>query len=426
MIRKEDCTFTRQMLPTSHAVPMIEAVTPVAAAPGFLREAFAEFIAAAERLEVSYSDLQTQVVELRRQLAESNVALTSSRAKNERMQRVLQQILSVLPCGVLVSNSTGTISLINPEARRLLDVENADVRNMKELAARFHPGLLELYEGCFNEFSEQEISVSTKAGVRWIAVGGRRRVVDADLAGANTHTILTLRDITDRKRLEEEREAARNTMALAEMSAILAHEIRNPLASLELFIGLIKEQNSSSEHVAHLQAGIRMLSATVNNVLRFYNSGSLHLVPQSIVQLVESSVEFLRPIADQAGVNIILRTAREQLQILGDESAFRQVLLNLARNAISHMAPGGQLTIAVRKKIHPDKDSVVVRVSDTGSGIKQEDVCRIFEPGFSGNGQTPGLGLTVCNRIMEQHGGSIQVASQEGRGTTFYLEFATL
>jgi signal transduction histidine kinase len=102
------------------------------------------------------------------------------------------------------------------------------------------------------------------------------------------------------------------------------------------------------------------------------------------------------------------------------------VLLNLACNALRHTAEGGAISIAATVETAQSEAIVVIEFSDTGSGIRPEDLPHIFNVGFTTTGQTPGLGLTVCQRIVEQHCGSINVRSQVGRGTTFRMEFPLL
>jgi two-component system sensor histidine kinase FlrB len=239
-------------------------------------------------------------------------------------------------------------------------------------------------------------------------------------------SIWILRDVTATKEAEQEREAARSAMALAEVSAILAHEIRNPLASMELFAGLLMEdREQTSLWVSHLRAGIRLLSATVNNVLSLHGGSSVALMPMELSACVRDGVEFVRPIAEQAGVLLSFRS-EEELKIQGSENQLRQVLLNLICNAIRHTPATGEVVVMVRGVGREGRVHVVVEVSDTGCGISERAIEHVFEAGFSAQGGTPGLGLAVCKRIVEGHGGEIRVRSRVHGGSTFEMEFPTL
>jgi two-component system sensor histidine kinase FlrB len=113
-------------------------------------------------------------------------------------------------------------------------------------------------------------------------------------------------------------------------------------------------------------------------------------------------------------------------EIAADPTALQQIILNLTCNALRHTPAGGTISISTKTMQQSSGKVAVVEFSDTGNGIEPEHLSRIFEPGFSTTGQTPGLGLTVCRRIVEQHAGSIFVSSRSGQGTTFSLEFPAL
>jgi signal transduction histidine kinase len=194
---------------------------------------------------------------------------------------------------------------------------------------------------------------------------------------------------------------------------------------MELFAGLlVEEPEQASVWVSHLRAGIRLLSATVNNVLSLHGGSSVLLMPIELSACVRDGVEFVRPIAEQAGVALSFRSDAA-LKIQGSENQLRQVLLNLVCNAIRHTPAGGKVTVTTRR-VGRERIHAVVEVSDTGCGISEGALGRVFEAGFSAQGDTPGLGLAVCKRIVDGHGGEIRVRSRVHRGSTFEMEFPTL
>jgi two-component system sensor histidine kinase FlrB len=419
------------MLPCSHSAPINVCHTDLRPSPVLLADAFSEFISASSLLEASYRDLQEEVARLRVELAERNSALMLSIAENERMRVALQQIIDSMPCGVLVLDTTETIVTMNPEGRRLLDLGVAQVRNLKELTAVSQVNL-ELLGAGSNDDPDSEVCINSSAGKRWLAIGNHKlsclQESQASASqGISLHSIWILRDITAGKHAEQEREAARSAMALAEISTVLAHEIKNPLASMELFAGLIAEDPSqSSQWVSHLRAGIRLLSGTVNNVLSIHGGSCPHLGPVDLTSCVQSGVEFAQPIADQASVKLSVVGADKQLKILGNENGLRQVLLNLICNAIRHTPAGGSIRVSVKSRRQGSGVSAMVEVRDTGCGIPPNAVNQVFDAGFSTSGDTPGLGLAVCKRLMIQHGGAIHVSSRVNYGSTFQLEFPTI
>ncbi len=462
------CIGDRQMLPTSHLaprnVPEPRALFagPVPAEASMLADAFSEFIAAAARLEASYSELQEQVAQLGVELAERNTALNASLAENQRMRLALQGIVDSMPCGVLVLERDGALSMINPEGMRLLELEPAyaHAASLGAISARIGIDLGSLVCDDRVQEGEQEFSLPGTAGKRWIEVRNRRLYARAGAEagctngrgnGAREHgrrgrwsqTILILRDVTAHKQAEQERERGRRATALAEVAAMLAHEIRNPLASLELFAGLLAgssclAQGAGAEQqwIAHMRAGIRSLSGTVNNVLSFHGAGFPSLAPLALNEAIASSVEFVRPITEQAGIELALAlepaleptlntsaSASPRL-VLGNASALQQLVLNLVSNAVRHTPQRGRIQVTVRSLTGAPRAEV--SVTDTGCGIAPEHLSEIFRAGFSGGGDSSGLGLAVCSQIVRQHEGTLRVVSEPGRGATFLVELPTL
>jgi signal transduction histidine kinase len=218
------------------------------------------------------------------------------------------------------------------------------------------------------------------------------------------------------RNLQQERKAVRHWQALARVSRVLAHEIRNPLASMELWAGLLvssKELNDADhESARNLQAGIRLLTATINNILHFHAAPLGQRTALHVGELLRQTVEFLRPAALQARVEIGCSDGLEDTRVNGDPSRLQQVLLNLALNAIRAMPHGGRLTFSAEMD-----EQVKISVFDTGPGIPVDLRHRIFEPGFTTRSGSLGLGLAVAKTIMQQHRGDIRLlATDEGAG----------
>jgi two-component system sensor histidine kinase FlrB len=392
-----------------------------------LADAFSEFISASSLLEASYRDLQQEVAHLGLELAERNAALSRSLADNHRMRAALQQMIDSMPCGVLVLDTAETIVMINPECRRLLELGDAQVKGLRELSAVSQVNFESLMATSEDRL-DSELCVSSAAGSRWLAIGNRKLSCapsgHGDQERAALKSIWILRDITASKQAEQEREAARSAMALAEVSTILAHEIRNPLASMELFAGLIADEpEQTAQWVSNLRAGIRLLSGTVNNVLSIYCGSNAPLAPVDLTASMKSGVEFVQPIAEQAGVSLAFLADGDGIAIQGNENGLRQIILNIVCNAIRHTPAGGMITVSVQCR---PRGIARVEIVDTGCGIPAGLLDRLFEPGFSADGNTTGLGLAVCKRLMTQHGGEIRVSSRVNAGSTFQLEFPTL
>jgi two-component system, sensor histidine kinase FlrB len=396
-----------------------------------LADAFSAFIGAANRLEDSHRQLHDEVAELRKQLEERNRDLASSVAETERMRVVLRQILDALPCGVAVLETQNEeVILLNPEARRLLDAPEPG--GWSSLPECVRTAVKNVCREPWEHHFEQEIMVEKDGRKLCLAIRYSRMTspVRKKSAADSSCLVLIISDVTAHKNMEQERENSRNVVALAEMATVLAHEIRNPLGSLELLTGCLAGDpglgDDSKRCVQHLKAGVRSLSATVNNVLCFHNPAAQQMGPLELGSALKVSVEFIRPLAQQKGVDLTLRETLKGAEIAGNSSGLRQIILNLACNALRHTQPGGEIDITAAVEMTKSGRTAVIEFADTGSGIQPKDLPHIFKVGFTTTGQTPGLGLTVCQRIVEQHRGTIGVRSRLGRGTTFRMEFPVL
>jgi signal transduction histidine kinase len=368
--------------------------------------------------------LRAEVARLRGELEQSNAGLKRSLEENRQMRLHLDRILERLPCGVLVTQADGTISLVNPEGRELLKGICGCGYVLKSLPGL--PGeLCELLARARSGPGEQEMCLTDDSGgERWLAV--RHAAVDNAAGDAEGGSIFILHDISEAKRLVRERDRLRREQALAEMSAILAHEIRNPLGSLELFAGLLAGAGLGAEcrqWVEHLQAGLRTLAATVNNVLHFHSLPAPACAPTDLGQLLDWAGGFLVPMARQARVELCVRNRLHGVLLAADRHRLEQVLLNLALNALRAMPGGGWVEISGQRICGAEGAAAVIAVNDTGPGVPAAHVERIFDPGFSTRSGGPGLGLAVCRKIVEQHGGTLVSAGRAGAGASFTMTF---
>lgn len=389
----------------------------------FLLQAFRSFAEAADSLERSYSMLRAEVASLRGELERSNAGLACSLEENRRMRQHLDRILEGIPSGVMAVNGQGEVSLVNPEGRRLLALYG--VRQFDSLS-RMPGELVDLLRRAELRPEEQEqCFANASEGERWLAAR-HAAVENGKLDTAESVSIFILRDVTEPKRLATERDRLRREQALAEMSAILAHEIRNPLGSLELFAGLLAGAELASEPrrwIEQVQTGLRTLAATVNNVLHFHSLPAPVRMPCDLGALLDWAGEFLLPMARQASVKLRVRHQLHGVCFAADRHRLEQVLLNLVLNALRAMPAGGRLEICGRKAVERSGLSTVISVADTGPGVEAGDVARIFEAGFSTRPGGPGLGLAVCRKIVEQHGGSLAAANRASGGALFTLTF---
>ena len=388
-----------------------------------LVKAFRSFAHVAGSLESFYSQLQAEVARLRRELVRANQELNQSFEENKRIRAYLSRTLECLPCGVLVVDKDHQLKLANSAALGLLGSPASSRQTTRSIAGE----MIEKLEETSNFESagaESEWSVSEHDGAHFLAISRTPLSGQEDSAG---EWIFILRDITESKRLEKEREAARRTQDLAQMAMLLAHEIRNPLGSLELFAGLLADATEDRpvlrKWVVQLQAGLRTLSATVNNVLQFHSEPRSDLASVNIVNLLKETMDFLQPLARQRGMRLELNSREPEILLHGDAHRLQQVFINLALNAFRAMSPGGVLRLAVNCAGRAEGLPIRVVFRDEGMGISPAQLPRIFEAGFTTNPGSPGLGLALTKKVVEQHQGKIRVESTPKKGTTFTLSF---
>jgi signal transduction histidine kinase len=386
-----------------------------------LTRAFLTFTQAAGSLERSYTQLQAEVTRLHGELQKTNSELERSLEENARMRGYLARVLENLPCGVLVVNADGKAQVVNPEARRLLEVPpDWPSATSDELPPFLKKLIAEAPANSF--YSEQEWATVGSAGNRYIGI---LRANVSEISECPGDSIWIVRDITEQKRVASEREVTRKSHALAEIATVLAHEIRNPLGSMELFTGLLADATAhlpeTRQWVTHLQAGLRALSATVNNVLQFHSQGSLQMLPTELDRLVGETLDFLAPLARQRGQEIRLENNVGKIVTHADSNRLKQVFLNLALNAFRSMPPGGKLAVRLRWAPQFPEGLAQIDFQDDGRGVAPELLDKIYDPGFTTTPGSPGLGLSVCKKVMEQHGGEIRVQSKPQHGSTFSL-----
>jgi signal transduction histidine kinase len=219
----------------------------------------------------------------------------------------------------------------------------------------------------------------------------------------------------------------RRVAELTELAGGLAHELRNPLATVMLNLQLLAEdlQNEQSRpedvrrrallRVNGLQREAERLQALFDEFLRLAGSWSIQTVTTDLRPIIRRLVEFLEPLLHAHKIEAVVRLPDEPVTCRVDEKLLSQALLNIVINAQQAMPHGGTLGI----ELDPRPDSVSVRISDTGMGIAKDDYERILRPFFSTKAGGTGLGLSLVKRIVEEHGGSLRFESELGRGTTF-------
>ena len=211
--------------------------------------------------------------------------------------------------------------------------------------------------------------------------------------------------------------------ALGRAAAQVAHEVKNPLAGLLLYALHLKSKaanfsQSEAALVDKIVNTINHLNSRVEQILGFARPINLKLRSGDLKQIVTDVLELVRPQLVANNVEVRLSLDQEPASVMLDESSLRGALMNLILNAIAAMGDGGTLTITLTR----NDETLRLEITDTGRGIGEEEVKKVFEPFYTTKEQGLGLGMPYAKKIIEQHGGTISLTSQSGAGTTIQIE----
>jgi signal transduction histidine kinase len=200
-------------------------------------------------------------------------------------------------------------------------------------------------------------------------------------------------------------------------SASVAHEIKNGLVAINTYVEVLLEKGEDREMAGVVRRELKRIDGLATQMLRFAAPKPATLIPVNIHDLLDHSLRLLehqmsgRMIALQRDYRAAPDTVR------GDESQLQQAFMNLLLNAVEAMGSGGQLTVTTEN----DAGRVKISICDTGAGIALENLAHVFETFFTTKKNGTGLGLAICRRVVEEHHGTIEVQSDAGRGSTFFI-----
>ncbi|MCL5023173.1 MAG: ATP-binding protein [Nitrospirae bacterium] len=320
-----------------------------------------------------------------------------------------KELIESLPSGLLTTDVSGKILIFNRAAENIAGLSRAEATG-KDITEIFpfvtRPLGVQRTEG--------EVS-----GEGWSKIIGLSISATMDSSEHKTGYICIFQDITELKNLEAELKYKETLAAIGELSANMAHEIRNPLASLKGSIEMLREGALTRDQGEKLMSiaisEMDRLNKIITDFLTYSRPRSPEFFRFDLTAMLDETVELIK----SATANIDAITVRKDfegpIEIVADPQKLRQVFLNLAMNAIESMPDGGEMLLSVRRLLN----SVLVSVKDSGIGIPPENLKDVFYPFFTTKDKGTGLGLSIAYRIVEEHNGSITVKSPSGQGTTF-------
>lgn len=354
--------------------------------------------------------------------------LTNLAQKLARERAYLETVFNTALEGILVVDEEGEIQYANESGRRMIALSENDVGSA--LLWRLIPGLrdsLGLKEGepLRDSISSRELELTypEQRFVRIYFLPFKEPVGDSE-----KQFVVMLTDITSEKISKEETIESEKIASILLLAAGVAHELGNPLNSLTIHLQLMERQLSKIEATPATErlgnsldvcrSEVERLDGIIKNFLEAIRPQDPDFQVLDLSLVLEEVLEVVGSELNDRGIDVEVEVLSEAPIVRADRNQMKQVFFNLIKNAMEAMQPGGSLKIVSRS----DEEKIYLRFGDSGSGIKQSDLSRVFQPYHTTKKGGSGLGLMIVQRIIRGHGGQVGIDSQEGVGTVVTLE----
>ena len=358
-----------------------------------------------------------------------NLANLVQRLARER--GVFEEIFNTLQEGVLVITLDGEIDYANGAAHRLIGLGADELAG--QILWRLVPGLRPSLGAALEDDTaaalpvvarEFELTYPEPRTVRLYMVP-----FHGEGRGDARRFAVILTDVTRDKQTTAQQIEDERTSSILLLAAGVAHELGNPLNSLTIHLQLIerklkklkasKEADSLADSVNVCRAEVARLDGIIMNFLEAIRPRPPDLAELDLAEVLTEVLSFQQSEFSDRGVTVAAEELAQLPRVMADRNQLKQVFFNITKNALDAMQPGGRLKIRARA----DDQSVFLLFGDSGSGIKQEDIVRLFQPYHTTKPGGHGLGLMIVQRILREHGGQVGIESKEGIGTVVTLQF---
>ncbi len=330
-----------------------------------------------------------------------------------------ERILESMTSGVLIFDPAGKITYANPEiklimARQFPEGWNPFDENEK-LPGRLNELMVDVLKTNIT-LENEKVKIKTTGATRIVEVNA---FPFRNEGGSMLGTAFFIKDVTQISALEEQLKRADKLSAIGVLAAGVAHEIRNPLTGMKMIVQLLDGEfsadDSRREPLGIIQREIDRLESIVGNLLDFAKPSKPKAIDVAPAKVVEDCYQLIKNQLNKQGVSFETHVMKDCPWVTGDPDQLKQVFINIMTNAIYALGQGGRLTVNIDSR----EDHVVVAFEDTGTGIPAERLPDIFNPFMTTKEDGTGLGLSMAQRIIEEHGGRIEVQSVFGEGSTF-------
>jgi PAS domain S-box-containing protein len=384
---------------------------------------------ARDEAEFVLETFQSVVAQLQAQRRELEMLSARASLRADSAEKFSERIVASVPSGLVAFDSKGCATVVNAPARALIEADGqAEGQHLRSLL-RNAPDLAEMVERCLqtgNLYRREEVAATTSNG-RTRRLGATVAPIDPTPNQGARGALCLLTDITEVTQLREQVALKRNLESLGEMSAGLAHEFKNALATLHGYAQLMQNlelQEHGRAAAASLLQEVRSLSTMVTAFLNFARPQPLELSDVSLNELVRDCATELAAFYDERRVALLQEGIFPQVR--ADERMLRQAILNLLRNAAEAIdeAEARERRVTLQGALSLDaagKEWANIEISDTGNGLAEADLQRIFIPFFTTKSKGHGVGLALAHRVITDHGGTLSASNAPGGGALFTI-----
>ena len=390
------------------------------------RESQTQNIDAAPRVDNSAAfmtaSMQGVIRKLREQEKELERLHRVEKERAEHTERLSEEVTRNMPAGLVMVNAQGIVASANPAAEQVLGVRGLGYRRYSEVLGE-NSELTQLVGQCLAQgkiFRREQVDHKTPSGeTRRLGVTiSPVRSADEKISGA----ICLLSDLTELAALQEQMELKKHLAALGELSAGIAHEFKNALATISGYAQMIRSESSDgeiSDHAERILEQTRNITHVVTEFLKFARPLDISDEPVDLQPLIGRAIDEI----SNAAPGVSVRAEGTFGTVAGDEGLLRQVILNLARNGAEACEGRTDGRVVVRGEIVSggDAPSQRITVQDNGSGISADAMPNLFHPFFTTKARGTGLGLAVVQKIILQHGGLIEARNHPSGGAVFIV-----
>jgi two-component system sensor histidine kinase PilS (NtrC family) len=356
--------------------------------------------------------------------------LAEKQSAFEQLDLLHRSIIESVDTGILTVNLNGQIKSFNRAAAEITGFSFREVENhFIDDVFPDCPSLIgELNDDGYRSMAKTRFETPFQMGEgKTLILGGSVSPL-RDPRGVTIGNIIVFQDLTGINEMKESLERSRRLAFIGEMAAGLAHEIRNPLASISGSIQMLKRDRSQSETNERLMQiilrGKDQLESFLKDFLLMARPAPGVREKLDIRETIRDVIESLRYVDDwHEPMNVVMFLGDEPLYIETNKTEIRQVIWNVILNAVQAMQEGGDLKIEAQHLRIKERDGVEIRIGDSGCGIREQSLKKIFEPFYTTRDKGTGLGLAVVSRIIEVYGGSIHMQSKPDKGTICTIWF---